>query len=129
MTRPTNEHPHLHLFLDTLVALNLDQTLWRCEATRAKKNPGKGERHHVILALRDTRGDVHIPGYEYLIYDVRGWCWADRGYFDRWKVIVQSPTPSVRWVAFHSSTTFVTGQSRALDLLDVLAQRLVETKL
>lgn len=130
MNPPDNDCAyHPHFFLDTLIALNPQKTLWRVQATRAKKNPGRGQRFHVILAPRDKRGDTPGTAWTYSDYSQRGWGRPDPGHFDRWKVVVQSPTQGERWQAFHNSTSFVTTEARALALLDALALALVECKL
>lgn len=114
----------VHVFVDTLIQLNNAGTLFRAEVTRAVKNPGKGDRYHIIIGpSKPSRALPRDPWTD------RGWCWPDKGRIMRHKIMIQSPTRDEPWQAYHSATVFTgKGQQHALHLLDILAQQLVVTE-
>lgn len=108
----------VHIFTPSIIQLR--PNLFRAEVTRAVKNPGKGDRYHIIIGPSKRPGDPWTD---------RGWCWPDKGRIMRHKIMIQSPTRDEPWQAYHSATVFTgKGQQHALHLLDILAQQLVVTE-
>jgi hypothetical protein len=105
---------------------HIDNTndLWLAEATRAVKNPGKGD-YMVVLIGPGTHNDRHTT-----FLDDEG-SYTLRGYlkpfgFQRFKVSVESPSRNydTPWVAAHHAIVYATDFATARRLLIVLAKEL-----
>lgn len=115
----------LHLFTDTLV--QLAPHLWRGEATRAVKHPGKGDRHLVIIGPGRPYEKAHIHGMKTPEWTVRGTMWQDSGHVMRWKVRIDSPTKTEAWQSYHHAVVFAPDYATGQSILDMLALNLVVT--
>lgn len=99
--------------------------LWLANATRAVKNPGKGDYRTILIGpkTRNVGGKTVLDpegGYQ-LRGDIKVYNTAT----GRLKVYAQSPVPDQAWVASHHAEVFAMDFATARRILIMLAKELV----
>jgi len=138
MTRPTPNAGSIYAhFIKDVEHIPGTNDLWLAQATRAVKNPGKGE-FMLVLLRPETSLRVHGSGanagmakHGHRFIDPPGYRIA--GYVKTWpqygfKVEAYSPVgndPNVLWERQHRATLFASDYATARRLLIVLAKELV----
>jgi hypothetical protein len=97
--------------------------LWLAQATRAMKNPGKGQWELVLLGPGNMMGTTTLypPGS----YRLRGFVRMYNEASGTWKIAVESPTATQAWNRSHRGEVYATDYATARRLLVVLAKELV----